>query len=50
VLTAYLPGLPEPARDGVVAQALTELVARLRRSDGSFVQDYVRMDALGHRP
>jgi trans-aconitate methyltransferase len=50
VLPAYLPGLPEAARDQFVAEAVAALPDRLRRADRSFDQDYVRMDLLARRP
>lgn len=50
VLPAYLPALAPDARDRFVAEAVTTLPGPLRRADGSFDQDYVRMDVLARRP
>jgi trans-aconitate 2-methyltransferase len=50
VLPAYLPGLPDPARERFVGEALDTLPQLLRRPDGSYDQDYVRMDVLATRP
>lgn len=49
VLPAYLPGVPPAAREAFTAQALGEAVDRLRRDDGSYDQDYVRLDVLAVR-
>lgn len=49
VLPAYLPAIAPQARDGFAQEAVTTLPGLLRRADGSFDQDYVRMDVLAHR-
>lgn len=51
VLLAYLPALPDDAaREAFRSAAERRCVAELRRSDGSFDQDYVRLDLLARRP
>lgn len=50
VLPAYLPGLSDEVRQAFVEEAVGAVPQRLRRADGSFDQDYVRMDLLAHRP
>jgi trans-aconitate 2-methyltransferase len=50
VLPAYLPALAPDARDRFAAEAAATLPGRLRRENGSFDQDYVRMDVLARRP
>ncbi len=49
VLPAYLPGVPAPARAAFTAEAVREGLRRLRRADGSYDQDYVRLDVLAVR-
>lgn len=49
VLPAYLPALAPDARDRFAEEAVTTLPGLLRRADGSFDQDYVRMDVLARR-
>jgi ubiquinone/menaquinone biosynthesis C-methylase UbiE len=49
VLPAYLPGVPDGARDAFTAECVREGLARLRRDDGSYDQDYVRLDVLATR-
>jgi trans-aconitate 2-methyltransferase len=48
VLNAYHPGLPGPAREEFSARALGS-IDRLRRSDGSYDQTFVRVDLLAWR-
>ncbi len=49
VLPAYLPGIAPEARTSFAAACLAEGTARLRRGDGSYDQDYVRLDVLAAR-
>ncbi len=49
VLPAYLPGVPAAARTAFTADCLREGSQRLRRADGSYDQDYVRLDVLAVR-
>ncbi len=49
VLPAYLPGVPPAARPAFTAECVRAGLARLRREDGSFDQDYVRLDLLALR-
>jgi trans-aconitate 2-methyltransferase len=49
VLPAYLPGVPEDRREVFAAECLREGLARSRRDDGSYDQDYVRLDVLAVR-
>ena len=49
VLPAYLPGVPEAGREAFAADCLREGLARLRQHDGSYDQDYVRLDVLATR-
>ena len=49
ILPAYLPGVPPAARPVFAAECLHEGLARLRRADGSYDQDYVRLDVLATR-
>jgi trans-aconitate 2-methyltransferase len=46
VLLAYLPELPADAREEFRRRAETRAIAELRRADGSYDQDYVRLDLL----
>jgi SAM-dependent methyltransferase len=51
VLMAYLPGLPDDAaRAEFTAAAERRALAELRRADGTYDQDYVRVDVLAHVP
>jgi trans-aconitate methyltransferase len=51
VLMAYLPGLPDDAaRAEFTATAQRRCLAELRRTDGSYDQDYVRLDVVAHLP
>jgi hypothetical protein len=49
VLPAYLPAVPEGAREAFAAECLREGLARLQRDDGGYDQDYVRLDVLATR-
>jgi trans-aconitate methyltransferase len=49
VLPAYLPGIAPERRDAFTAACLTAGLERLRRADGSYDQDYVRLDVLAQR-
>jgi hypothetical protein len=49
VLPAYLPGVPDGAREAFAAECLRAGLARLRREDGSYDQDFVRLDVLATR-
>jgi hypothetical protein len=49
VLPAYLPGVPAAARSAFTAACVQEGAERLRRDDGSYDQDYVRLDVLAVR-
>jgi trans-aconitate 2-methyltransferase len=49
VLPAYLPGIATERRDDFVEACLTTGLERLRRDDGSYDQDYVRLDVLAQR-
>jgi trans-aconitate 2-methyltransferase len=49
ILPAYLPGVPPRARAAFAAECLREGLARMRRADGSYDQDYVRLDLLAVR-
>jgi hypothetical protein len=46
VLLAYLPELPAGAHEEFRRRAETRAIAELRRADGSYDQDYVRLDLL----
>jgi ubiquinone/menaquinone biosynthesis C-methylase UbiE len=51
VLVAYTPGLPDDtARAEFVAAAERRCLDELRRPDGTYDQDYVRLDLLAHAP
>jgi trans-aconitate methyltransferase len=50
VLIAYRPGLPEGTYDAFRTRAIERLLQRGPRADGSFDQDYVRMDVLVTKP
>jgi trans-aconitate methyltransferase len=50
VLIAYRPGLPDGTYDAFRTVAIERLLQRGPRSDGSFDQDYVRMDVLVTKP
>jgi SAM-dependent methyltransferase len=49
VLPAYLPGITPELRTPFASACLAEGTARLRRADGSYDQDYVRLDVLAAR-
>ena len=49
VLPAYLGGIPGPGREPFVEEAVREAARVLRRADGSYDQDYVRLDVLAER-
>ncbi len=49
VLPAYLPGVPAAARSAFTAACVREGAERLRRDDGSYDQDYVRLDVVAVR-
>ncbi len=49
VLVGYDPVVPEDARDAFQRRAELRAVAELRRVDGSFDQDYVRLDLRARR-
>jgi trans-aconitate methyltransferase len=49
VLPGYLPRIAPHSRDRFSAAALTAGLERLRRDDGSYDQDYVRLDVLAER-
>jgi trans-aconitate methyltransferase len=50
VLIAYRPGLPETSTyQDFREEALRRAATELRRSDGSYDQDYVRLDVLARR-
>jgi len=49
VLPAYLPGIAPERRDAFTAACLTAGLERLRRDDGSYDQEYVRLDVLAER-
>jgi len=49
VLPAYLPGVAAGGREAFAAECVGEGLARLRRDDGSYDQDYVRLDVLAIR-
>jgi trans-aconitate 2-methyltransferase len=49
VLPAYLPGVPDAHREAFAADCLHEGLARLQRDDGSYDQDYVRLDVVATR-
>ena len=49
VLPAYLPGVPADRREAFAAECVREGLGRLRRDDGSYDQDYVRLDVLARR-
>jgi hypothetical protein len=49
VLHAYLPGVAAGGREAFAAECVREGLARLRRDDGSYDQDYVRLDVLAIR-
>ncbi len=46
VLPAYLPTVPPPGRAAFTAQAVAAARGALRRRDGTYDQDYVRLDLL----
>lgn len=46
VSIAYLPSVPEPARADFLADVEKFVLPALRRDDGSYDQDYVRIDLL----
>jgi trans-aconitate 2-methyltransferase len=46
VLLAYLPGLPADAHEEFLRRVETRATGELRRADGSYDQDYVRLDLL----
>jgi trans-aconitate methyltransferase len=51
VLVAYSPGLPDDAARAAFTQvAERRCLAELRRADGTYDQDYVRLDLLAHAP
>jgi trans-aconitate methyltransferase len=50
VLVGYDAQLPVPARNEFRRRAHRRVAAELRRTDGTFDQDYVRLDLLAHRP
>lgn len=51
VLVAYTPGLPDDAARAEFTDAAERRCREfLRRSDGSYDQDYVRLDVLAHAP
>jgi hypothetical protein len=50
VLIAYQPSLPGSAYEEFRRLALERLVDRGPREDGSFDQDYVRMDLMVTKP
>jgi trans-aconitate 2-methyltransferase len=49
ILPAYLPGIASGSRDAFTEACLTTGLERLRRDDGSYDQDYVRLDVLAQR-
>jgi trans-aconitate 2-methyltransferase len=49
ILPAYLPGIAPERRDAFAGACLTTGLDRLRRDDGSYDQDYVRLDVLAQR-
>jgi ubiquinone/menaquinone biosynthesis C-methylase UbiE len=49
ILPAYLPAIPDDDREAFAAECLREGLARLQRDDGSYDQDYVRLDVLAVR-
>jgi trans-aconitate 2-methyltransferase len=49
VLPAYLPGIDGQLRTPFTSACVAEGTARLRRGDGSYDQDYVRLDVLAAR-
>ncbi len=49
VLVAYEPALDTASRASFRVEAERRALARLRRADGSYDQDYVRLDVLAHR-
>jgi trans-aconitate 2-methyltransferase len=50
VLIAYQPSLPGTAYGEFCRRSLEQLLEQGAREDGSFDQDYVRMDLLVHKP
>lgn len=50
VLPAYAAAVPADRYAAFTAAAVAAGVERLRRPDGGFDQDYVRLDVLAHRP
>ena len=46
VLPGYGRGQQTPAREAFEAESVRRCLERLRREDGSYDQDYVRLDAL----
>jgi trans-aconitate methyltransferase len=50
VLPAYLPAIGAELRRAFASACVAEGIARLRRADGSYDQDYVRLDVLARRP
>jgi trans-aconitate methyltransferase len=49
ILPAYLPGIAPERREAFAEACLTAGLERLRRDDGSYDQDYVRLDVLAER-
>jgi SAM-dependent methyltransferase len=49
ILPAYLPGIAPELRTPFIEACVAEGRARLRRSDGGYDQDYVRLDVLARR-
>jgi ubiquinone/menaquinone biosynthesis C-methylase UbiE len=49
ILPAYLPGIAPGRRDAFTQACLTTGRERMRRDDGSYDQDYVRLDVLARR-
>lgn len=50
VAIAYLPSLPGGQHAAFLTAVEEEIAPRLQRADGSFDQDYVRLDLLASRP
>jgi trans-aconitate 2-methyltransferase len=50
VLIAYQPGLPSATYGEFRRRSLEQLLKRGPREDGSFDQDYLRMDLMVHKP
>jgi trans-aconitate methyltransferase len=49
ILPAYFPGVAPERRDAFADACLTTGLERLRRDDGSYDQEYVRLDVLAQR-